>query len=152
MVAFMVAPIFFFFSTYIAFYSLGVVYPPLVYVQLVYVLLYVVVTIALLVVAQRDAEARQLLVRHHIAKQQLATLQRQIAVSSARGDGMRKLRHDLANQVDVVRGLAERGDYEDADAYLADLQGYAARLATAHGIDAAVETPGTSFSPVEEGA
>ena len=65
---------------------------------------------------------RPRVVRHerHARTELERTLQHDLA--------LRRLRHDLANQVGVVAQLLETGDVREADGYLAALQAQAERL------------------------
>lgn len=78
--------------------------------------------VALLEVSRRDAAARREEVRRDAALRQVERLRQDVTAEEKRLEATRRLRHDLANQVGVVRSLAARGDAATADRYLSELQ------------------------------
>ena len=77
---------------------------------------------ALLAVARRDAEATRLAADQVAFARQERHVRGEIEASVRRTTEMSRLRHDLANQVEVVEGLAAQGRFADADQYLVRLQ------------------------------
>ncbi len=76
----------------------------------------------LLVVAHRDAEAARIMADRAAMARQERHVRSVVEASVQRVTEMSRLRHDLANQVEVVERLVERGRYTDADHYLELLQ------------------------------
>lgn len=73
-------------------------------------------------VAQRDVQAQRVVAERAAMARQLKHLRVQIDAMTRSSVSVRLLRHDLANQVRVVRQLAAKGSVTDADRYLATLQ------------------------------
>ncbi len=73
------------------------------------------------IVREEAGEHRQAI--HDLAlARQVKHAQAEATASVRRAANLRKLRHDMANQIDVVRELANEGRLEDADRYLVALQ------------------------------
>ncbi len=87
---------------------------------------------ALLAVARRDAEATRLAADQVAVARQERHVRGEIEASVQRTTQMSRLRHDLANQVEVVEQLAAQGRYDEADQYLEDLQAQARKLGGQH--------------------
>ena len=83
---------------------------------------------ALLAVARRDAEATRLAADQVAVARQERHVRGEIEASVQRTTQMSRLRHDLANQVEVVEQLAAQGRFAEADQYLEDLQVQARKL------------------------
>lgn len=82
----------------------------------------VVGSYAMLVVARHDAQAKRDIALQTAKKRQLKHLMKEVANVTTRSVRIRHLRHDLANQIGVVRALASQGHVDEADRYLAALQ------------------------------
>ena len=70
---------------------------------------------AMLGVARRNAQAQRVVAERAAMARQLKHLRTQIDAMTRSSVSVRLLRHDLANQVRVVRQLATKGSVEDAD-------------------------------------
>ena len=76
----------------------------------------------LIFVARREAMAARKATDNAAMARQERHVRGEIEASVRRTTEMSRLRHDLANQVEVVEGLAAQGRFADADQYLARLQ------------------------------
>jgi ribosomal protein L29 len=126
---FLIVAVVFFHYVYDYHFALG--YAPVLQLMIMvvaYVVFTILVSAGLLWAARRDMAARRLLVRHRASKQQLATLKKQLAQGMSRTDALRKLRHDIANQVDVVHELGATGRIQEASAHLERLSTEATSL------------------------
>jgi len=93
-----------------------------------YAFVSLVISLALIRMAKQDAQAsRQTADRVAFARQD-RHVRSEIEASVRRTTEMSRLRHDLANQVEVVEQLAARGRYAEADRYLEGLQAQARTL------------------------
>jgi len=82
----------------------------------------------LLIISRRDAEATRLAADQAALARQERHVRGEIEASVRRTTEMSRLRHDLANQVEVVDQLAAQGRYAEADRYLEGLQAQARKL------------------------
>lgn len=98
-------------------------------VTLVLIAVQQMIAIVLVTVARNDARAQREAARQQVLMRQSRHLSLMVEESAARVMGMRRLRHDLANQVDVVRSLAAQGRHSEADHHLGELQEAAHELA-----------------------
>lgn len=80
------------------------------------------ILMAIMFIAQSDARAIKTLGQQQAAARLSKHLGAQISGQASRASAARRLRHDMANQVDVVRELAQEGRVQEADRYLATLQ------------------------------
>jgi len=76
----------------------------------------------LIAVARQEAEAARKSTDNAAMARQERHVRGEVEASVRRTVGMSRLRHDLANQVEVVERLAAQGRYADADHYLELLQ------------------------------
>ena len=75
-----------------------------------------------MILAHTDARARRRKANELASKEQISRMRVELAESARRSLELRRLRHDMANQVAVVDELVKHGRMTDADAYLAQLQ------------------------------
>ena len=87
--------------------------------------------LAIHLIARRESRARRNLVNLTAMARQAKHAKSEIAASTDRTLNVRRLRHDLANQVEIVNHMAQQGRLCDADKYLATLQSQAHSLAGA---------------------
>ena len=80
------------------------------------------IALVLQAIAQRDFENQRAMADEVAAARQGKHLRATVASTARSSAGVRRLRHDLANQVDVGRELAAAGRTQEADRYLAALQ------------------------------
>ena len=73
-------------------------------------------------VAHRDAVSKRILADEAARARQARHVKQAIEASTLKAGAMRRLRHDLANQVDLVYELAESGHTHEASQYLDDLR------------------------------
>lgn len=88
----------------------------------VYAILSALLGFALIVVAQRDTRAKRLIANQMAQARQAKHVRNEVVTATRLSLDLRRLRHDLANQLHVVSRLVEAGHYDDADRYLAELQ------------------------------
>ena len=81
-----------------------------------------------LALTQRDVLAKRDLANNTARLRQEKHVIAQIVEVSRRNDDMRRLRHDLANQLDIVSELVAKGHTAQADQYLGALQEQASRI------------------------
>ena len=93
-----------------------------------YAVVSLVASLALIAVAREDAKAARLAANRAAIARQERHVRGEVVASVRRTVGMSRLRHDLANQVEVVERLAAQGRYADADHYLELLQAQAREL------------------------
>ena len=90
--------------------------------QFVYCMLAVVLALCTMILAHTDARASRRKANELASKEQISRMRVELAESARRSLELRRLRHDMANQVAVVDELVKHGRMTDADAYLAQLQ------------------------------
>ena len=78
--------------------------------------------------ARQDARERRAQANRDATTQQLQLVQDEVEALAQRSLMMRRLRHDLANQIDVVTELATSGNARESDLHLQALQAYAHEL------------------------
>ncbi len=93
-----------------------------------YAFVSLVASLALISVAKRDAQASRQSANQAASIRQERHVRGEIEASVRRTTEMSRLRHDLANQVEVVEQLAAQGRYAEADQYLRSLQAQARKL------------------------
>ena len=93
-----------------------------------YCLLSLAFSFAALSATRKAAQARRAATNRTISDRQARRVRDEVEASVHSSLDVRHLRHDLANQIDVVGELARRGQMEEADRYLADLQARAQAL------------------------
>lgn len=89
---------------------------------LAFVILSSVLCVAMLDVANRDIKAKRKLVDHAAFIRQATHSRREVEAIARRASSVRRLRHDLANQMTVVERLIASGQAAEADRYLQALQ------------------------------
>ncbi len=94
-------------------------------ISLVYAVLSLVLGMAALMIAQRGARIGRESANRAASVRQERHLRAGIADSTRRMVAVRHLRHDLANQLEVIEELARHGRRDEADAHLAILQEHA---------------------------
>ena len=82
-----------------------------------------------IVIARRDATAMRIITDQTASARQARHVVRSIEASVKASISMRFLRHDLANQRDLVLELAKSGHQEEASRYLKALHAQAHKLA-----------------------
>lgn len=75
-----------------------------------------------IMLARNDARTRRKITNSIVSVRQIKHVRSEVEASARRSSDMRKLRHDIANQIDVVMELANSGKTEEADKYLETLQ------------------------------
>lgn len=81
-----------------------------------------------LIVAQRDIASSRTLANDQARMRQTRHVTQRIIETTDKRQDLARLRHDLANQVEVISELAETGHTDEAQAYLSFLQEEALRL------------------------
>ncbi len=97
-------------------------------IDLLYCLLSLGLTSRALTTARVDARERRARTNRDAAVQQLQLVQDEVEALAQRSLMLRRLRHDLANQIDVVAELTANGSIREADMHLQTLQVYAHEL------------------------
>lgn len=101
-------------------------------ISLIYPLFTIGIGIATLAITFREERiGREATTRSASARQE-RHMRREVAASARRMAAIRRLRHDLANQIALVNELERLGDDERADQTLAELQSRAHAIAKAH--------------------
>lgn len=77
---------------------------------------------AMLAIARQDLFSRRSIAEHAASVRQAAHTRREVEAIARRAVSLRKLRHDLVNQIAVVERLAASGQVDEADRYLDVLQ------------------------------
>ena len=93
-----------------------------------YCLLSAILGLLLIAVAQRDARNKRAIADQMAEARQAKHVRDEVEATTQRSMDLRRLRHDLANQMRVVTGLVNAGHYDDADRYLASLEAQARGL------------------------
>ena len=93
-----------------------------------YCVLSAVLGLLLITVAQRDARNKREMADQMAEARQTKHVRDEVEATTRRSMDLRRLRHDLANQMGVVTGLVAEGRYDDADRYLASLEAQARDL------------------------
>lgn len=84
--------------------------------------------IATLSLAHDEARMRRIAANNAASVRQVRHMHAEIESAAQRSLKLRELRHDMANQIEVVLELARKGNSAEADRYLASLQIRAAEL------------------------
>ena len=87
-----------------------------------YALFGIVYALATLTIARRDVATQRILANEAASQRQERHVTRLIEASSRKRGELRRVRHDLANQIDVVSELAESGRDKEASRYMATLR------------------------------
>lgn len=99
-------------------------------------ILNVLISLSLLRIARQDAQAKREIALQVAKRRQIKHLMEEVERVTNRSVGMRHLRHDLANQIGVVRALADQGRLAEADEYLSGLQDFAHSIAGSQSCEA----------------
>ena len=103
----------------------------LISVMVVYCICEFVLSLALVPIARNDAQLKRQIAERAATVRQDKRVRDEVRAATRRSLGMRRLRHDLANQMGVVGELVAQGRADDADRYLAALQTQAHKLTEA---------------------
>lgn len=95
----------------------------------------VVISFLMHSMATSDARAQRAAAERAASMRQIKHLRSQVETTTRRSVFVRRLRHDLANQVEVVHELAAEGCSTDADRYLETLQEQARELAAGSAVN-----------------
>jgi hypothetical protein len=136
-VALILSAVIHFFLIYLRFFPSNEMAAPVAVSALAYCLATIASSFILLTVAQRDARVKREVTDQIAEARQVKHVRSEVEATTLRSMSLRRLRHDLANQMRVVTGLISEGRYDDADRYLAALQDQA------HGMQG-MGLPGTS--------
>lgn len=115
-------------AIYVRFYAGNDMAPIIAVSSLAYCLLAIAASLTLLAVARRDARTKREIADQMAQARQAKHVRGTVEATTRRSLGLRRLRHDLANQTRVVTGLVGEGRYDDADRYLVALQAQAHEL------------------------
>ena len=85
-------------------------------------ILAVTISLLLLRIARWDAQAKREIALRAANKRQIKHLMEEAERMTSRSTAMRRIRHDLANQIGIVRALADQGRFAEADEYLSGFQ------------------------------
>ena len=85
-------------------------------------ILAVTISLLLLRIARWDAHAKREIALRAANKRQIKHLMEEAERMTSRSTTMRRIRHDLANQIGIVHALADQGRFAEADEYLSGLQ------------------------------
>ena len=92
-------------------------------------ILAVTISLLLLRIARWDAHAKREIALQAANKRQIKHLMEEAERMTSRSTAMRRIRHDLANQIGIVHALADQGRFAEADEYLSGLQDMVRQLA-----------------------
>lgn len=85
-------------------------------------ILAVTISLFLLRIARQDAQAKREIALRAANKRQIKHLMEEAERMTSRSTAMRRIRHDLANQIGIVHALADQGRFAEADEYLSGFQ------------------------------
>ena len=85
-------------------------------------ILAVTISLLLLRIARWDAQAKREIALRAANKRQIKHLMEEAERMTSRSTAMRRIRHDLANQIGIVHALADQGRFAEADEYLSGFQ------------------------------
>ena len=85
-------------------------------------ILAVTISLLLLRIARWDAQAKREIALRAANKRQIKHLMKEAERMTSRSTAMRRIRHDLANQIGIVHALADQGRFAEADEYLSGFQ------------------------------
>jgi len=102
-------------------------------------ILAVTISLLLLRIARWDAHAKREIALRAANKRQIKHLMEEAERMTSRSTTMRRIRHDLANQIGIVHALADQGRFAEADEYLSGLQDTVRQLAEPTPYDARVD-------------
>ena len=85
-------------------------------------ILAVTISLLLLRIARWDAHAKREIALQAANKRQIKHLMEEAERMTSRSTAMRRIRHDLANQIGIVHALADQGRFAEADEYLSGFQ------------------------------
>ena len=85
-------------------------------------ILAVTISLFLLRIARQDAQAKREIALQTARRQQIEHLMEEAERMTSRSTAMRRIRHDLANQIGIVHALADQGRFAEADEYLSGFQ------------------------------